>query len=424
MRTLLVKVVRRIFAYAGVTVIGRATLGEVVARLWQGPARPALTGPEWSQLLQLRGQLGQALSAPVVDAAPQPVVVPAFPAQDPATASLLQLPAVDLPKRLDALSGRLLARSADAPESADRLRALAQFYAASATLVSRYPSPLHDALPPDDNGTAEDAIRAGVWIPGNEVEVTGEQVVAPWRLLFDDPETGVFLVMGQSNAANHGDRRHTANDRVFSFDFFRVQATVASDPLPGASGSGGSVWTRLGDRLINEGVFKRVLFIPIAFGGTYVADWAPNGSMNRRTAFALGRLRRALGTRIINVSAVLWQQGEAEANHTTMSAEQYQHAFQEVVADLRARGVFAPVMAACSTLCEAGERTHDNADEIRKALRGLDDPASGLLRGPDTDVIGHEDRYDRCHLADSGLSRCADLWFAAIRRDRPLLEKL
>jgi hypothetical protein len=418
MRSFGIKVVRRLLAYAGVTVIGRATIEDVVARLWQAPDRPALTGPEWSQLLQLRGQLAHVLSQPPAGAQPVPATAPG-----PAQPSVLRDVTSDLPKRLDALSGRLLVRSADSPESADRLRALAQFYAASATLVSRFPPSAEDSVPPDDSGTAEDAIRAGVWIPGNEVEL-GEPIVAPWRHLFDDPDTGVFLVMGQSNAANHGNRRHTANDRVFSFDFFRMQATVASDPLPGASGSGGSVWTRLGDRLINEGVFKRVLFIPIAFGGTYVADWAPNGSMNRRTAFALGRLRRALGVPVINVSAVLWQQGEAEANHTQMSAEQYRHAFHEVVADLRARGVFAPVIAACSTVCEAGERTHDNAEEIRKALRGLDDPASGLLRGPDTDVIGHEDRYDRCHLAESGLNRCAELWFGSIRRDRALLERL
>src|SRR5262249_42279517 len=154
-----------------------------------------------------------------------------------------------------------------------------------------------------------------------------EPVVVPWRHLFDDPDTGVFLVMGQSNAANHGDRRHTAGDQVFAFDFFRTQATVASDPLPGGSGTGGSVWTRLGDPLISGGVFKRVLFIPIAYGGTYAADWAPNGTMSRRTAMALARLRRTLGSRVVNVSAVLWQQGEAEANHTQMTAAQYRAVF-------------------------------------------------------------------------------------------------
>lgn len=423
MRSLIVKVVRRLFAYAGVTVVSRSTLEDIVLRLSRGMSRPALTGPDWSQILQLRGQLAEALSKPVARAELPRVATP-DPTHASVMASAAQSSQIDLPKRLDALSGRLLTRAADAPATAQRMRDLAQFYAASATLVSHFSLAESEAELPEDGGTVEDAMRAGVWVPGNEVEIAGDPVVAPWRHLLEDSETGVFLVMGQSNAANHGDHRHTASDTVFSLDFFRMQATIASDPLPGASGNGGSIWTRLGDRLTSAGLFKRVLFIPIAFGGTFVADWAPSGTMNRRTAFALGRLRRALRTPVINVSAVLWQQGEAEANHTKMSAAQYRRAFDEVVADLRAKGVFAPVMVACSTLCEAGERTHDNTDEIRKALLAMEDPASGILRGPDTDVVGPEHRYDRCHLAGSGLNLCADLWFEAIRANRPLLEKL
>src|SRR4051812_7416200 len=51
------------------------------------------------------------------------------------------------------------------------------------------------------------------------------------------PSTFVFLVLGQSNAANHGETRHRADGNVFAFD---GKLYEAEDPLPGATGDGGS----------------------------------------------------------------------------------------------------------------------------------------------------------------------------------------
>src|SRR5205085_1676829 len=49
----------------------------------------------------------------------------------------------------------------------------------------------------------------------------------------------VFIVAGQSNAANHGeDKTQTKSGRVAAFD--GKQWVLANDPMPGASGKGGS----------------------------------------------------------------------------------------------------------------------------------------------------------------------------------------
>jgi hypothetical protein len=50
---------------------------------------------------------------------------------------------------------------------------------------------------------------------------------------------------------------------------FCMRCFHASDPLPGASGTGSSVWSRLGDLLIEQEVFPCALFVPLPFGGIH-----------------------------------------------------------------------------------------------------------------------------------------------------------
>jgi hypothetical protein len=39
----------------------------------------------------------------------------------------------------------------------------------------------------------------------------------------------------------------------------------------------------------------------------------------------------------------------------------------------------------------------------------------GVFLGPNTDDIGLEDRFDRCHLSASGIERHSDGWVSAIK---------
>jgi hypothetical protein len=160
----------------------------------------------------------------------------------------------------------------------------------------------------------------------------------------------------------------------------------------------------------------------VAFGGTYVKDWISEGRTRRRLTLALSRLRKRLATPFLDFDAVFWQQGEAEANLTDMSAEAYAGEFRQLAALLRANGVFCPILAARSTLCE-GPTPHPfrNHAAIREGQARLADPSQGVLRGPDTDLIGAEGRRDGCHFAAAGLERAATLWLDAIDANRHLL---
>jgi len=330
----------------------------------------------------------------------------------------------DVARALDALGRNCLIDASPQDEAI----ALAHWYALVSDLVAKYWG--RDGCPapdpyPDDDFTLDYVIRRNIFVPGpgNEAEVADHALRVPWRELVCDADCGVFLICGQSNAANHGERTYASKHAVYSFDFLRFCCVRANDPLGGASGNGGSIWSRLGDLMIERGLFRSVVFVPVAFGGSFVTDWIPGGSKHARATLALSRLSKALGRLPLPFSAVLWQQGEAEANHTAMSAAAYQAHLRDAVADPRSRGVFAPVFVAAATYCEAGPHPFDNAAQIRDAQLTVTDRSAGFFPGPDVDAIAADGRYDRCHLSDAGLQRCAELWFETLAPRRSLLRK-
>src|SRR5262249_46459732 len=60
----------------------------------------------------------------------------------------------------------------------------------------------------------------------------------------------------------------------------------------GATGSDGSPWCPLGDRLVAAGFASSIVLCPIAVGGASGFEWAPSGQYNHRLADALERLRK------------------------------------------------------------------------------------------------------------------------------------
>jgi len=214
----------------------------------------------------------------------------------------------------------------------------------------------------------------------------------------------VALVFGQSNAGNWGEGRRTAGPRVFNF--FRGRYERARDPLAGADGQGGSVWTRLGDKLIAAGLYDRVVFVPAAIGATGIAEWAPNGRLHQDL---LRNVREARRARLV-FTHLLWHQGESDAALGT-TAEDYQAHFLAMLAAIRALGVDAPAFVAIATRC--GQ--YQPNEVIRAAQLGLVNPALGIFAGPDTDQLGPEYRYDGCHFSDQGLEMHAQMWLEVIR---------
>lgn len=218
------------------------------------------------------------------------------------------------------------------------------------------------------------------------------------------PRVMVALVFGQSNAGNWGETRHRAHPAVRAF--FRGRWSPAADPLPGADGTGGSVWTRLGDAIIAARLYDRVIFVPASIGGTEIAKWAPGGLLHEDLLRNIRTAQRA-GLRFTHL---LWHQGESDAVLGT-DAESYRRSFLAMLAAIRKLGVDAPVFVALASRC--GEYPPNEA--IRAAQAALVNPALGIYAGPDTDQLGLEYRYDGCHFSAEGLAQHAQLWLDVLR---------
>jgi hypothetical protein len=227
------------------------------------------------------------------------------------------------------------------------------------------------------------------------------------HLFAPDPRLAVILTFGQSQLANEGemeDAPFVPSTGVYNFNFFDGACYAARDPLLGTTCNRSNIATRLGDYLVRRGVYDRILLVPVAHGGTFVSEWVPNARMHPRLTTALHRIH-SLG---IEVTHALWQLGETDAAFG-MEAEAWMAHFRAIISALRDLGMRAPVYVAQSTRC-----CGPPFEPIRAAQRAVVNPALGILPGPDTDAIGFEYRWDRCHFSSEGLSMAAELWFGAL----------
>lgn len=237
--------------------------------------------------------------------------------------------------------------------------------------------------------------------PRSEVafnDTRGREEVSCWNI---DHDAGVILTMGQSNAANFGETPYKPRGRVFNFNWADGKCYRAEDPLLGATGTRGSVWSRLGDALVENRRFKEVLLVPIAVDGSSVRDWAgPSGPAAR--AVRAGDVLRSYGLKITHV---LWHQGEADWE---MHKDTYQRLFTRMTEYIRAHRIDAPVFVATASVCN-----NNGADQIRQAQRELPYRLANVHAGPDTDALDSiHDRTDNlCHFSTRGIALHARLWF-------------
>ncbi len=222
----------------------------------------------------------------------------------------------------------------------------------------------------------------------------------------------VLLLLGQSNAANHVQQRAVAGPGVFAWH--EGQCYAAIDPLPGASGYGGSLWTRMAPMAIDSGQYDSVLLVPLAMSLTSIAQWARHPALTQTLQSAMSGLRRGGHA----VTHVVWYQGEAESFKNT-SAQDYRAAFAKVHERLRQGGVQAPIWVAQATLCQARSNPAVRAEQAR--LPAL---FAGVRAGPDMDALfGPEHRFDGCHFNAGGAQRAADEWLRKMLSEAPVASR-
>ncbi|WP_088283364.1 sialate O-acetylesterase [Ideonella sp. A 288] len=211
----------------------------------------------------------------------------------------------------------------------------------------------------------------------------------------------VLLVLGQSNAANHGEARLPAPARVPVFSAGRC--AMATDPLPGGTGRGGSIWSALPQALAEAGTAApSVVLSLLAVDSTMIVDWTdPDSPIYRRLVEHVADMSR----NGLPPTLVLWQQGESDARLKT-PGDRYAAQLGQLRQTLYLAGSSAPLLLALSTVCRSVAD-----DDLRQAIAVLADRRNGFRLGADTDTLaGPDQRLDGCHLSSSGQVAAARLW--------------
>lgn len=181
----------------------------------------------------------------------------------------------------------------------------------------------------------------------------------------------------------------------------------------GATGEGGSVWTRLGDKLIHAGMAEQVTIVPIGVGGVRVGAWAKGGELYDLLVRTVDRLVKEE----ITPDYILWHQGETD-NILNTSKEEYIRLFETIREVFRSRGVQAPILVAqASYHPDCLEEDNGNSAEIRDAQKALADKYVDIASGPDTDRLDQLwQRADGIHFSWKGQELHAEGWLDCLKR--------
>lgn len=241
----------------------------------------------------------------------------------------------------------------------------------------------------------------------------------------------IFVIAGQSNSANYGEEKQkTSTGLVTAFD--GSAWCLAEDPEPGAGGRGGSFMPLFGDAMATR-YHVPIGIVAMGIGSTSVREWLPTGTRIARLPTrtnnvvtnavgeweASGKIFERFASRLKQLGphgfrAVLWHQGESDANQAdparTLPGNLYQDYLTQLVrASRKEAGWEIPWFVAQASYHSP---TDTGSADIRAAQKALWD--SGIaLQGPDTDTLTGEMREKNgqgIHLSGKGLHEHARLW--------------
>ncbi|MBK8638295.1 MAG: hypothetical protein IPN92_08365 [Chromatiaceae bacterium] len=222
--------------------------------------------------------------------------------------------------------------------------------------------------------------------------------------------TAVLLLIGQSNAGNHGGQRLQSAHGAKVINFFDGQCFIAASPLLGSSGSNGEYWTQLGNLLVASGAFDQVVLAPVTLSGSDISRWSRGGDLNAVMISTVVQLQHDN----YHVTHTLWHQGEFNYVIGT-SEESYYQKFISMVDSLRDHKIQAPVFVSVASKCleasNGGTRFHSADNPIVRAQMALPNAQKGIRSGVNTDaLLGDFDRHDDCHFSASGQQKVAKAW--------------
>lgn len=220
---------------------------------------------------------------------------------------------------------------------------------------------------------------------------SADRAASRTKVACPSPDAVIVIVSGgQSNAANNIPTKHVTRGPLY--EWFDGQCFKLRDPLLGATGKNGSIWSLYAEQLSGQ-TGQAVMVIAGAVGGTQFADW--NDPRSGYYAALRGRIdtARKAGYRI---DAIIWHQGETDA-----AVERDLTAFRKDAGDLIGR-LLADVPSAPLYLFQASRCTgtyrENGVPGLVRELRTLAATSPRIIAGMNTDALGKEYRWDTCHF--------------------------
>jgi hypothetical protein len=239
-------------------------------------------------------------------------------------------------------------------------------------------------------------------------------------------DRAVFLIIGQSNAANFSSSLRNGLHGLQNFNAFDGNCYKAADPLLGNTGEGGTIWTELGNKLISSGHYDRIILAPVAVAGSSINRWSDPRDLGARLQLAVQSLKTAK----LEPTHILFIQGEADHKAAaswarlrpsdfvrtnddgpdySMRTGVYIARFISMLDGLRKAGVQAPLFLAQKTRC--GDPRDRIEGPVSRAQRSLIVDHKDIYPGPNINEF-EDGSYDSdlCHLSKVGIDNAVKGW--------------
>jgi len=214
------------------------------------------------------------------------------------------------------------------------------------------------------------------------------------------PERPIVIATGgQSNAGNAISSPIEVDTSKPVFTFFDGHCYYMGDPILGATGERGSLWTALG-HMLAERYGRSIIFINGAVGGSQVGDWLDDRSGYRR------RLQQRIADAAahgLDTDFMLWHQGETDAK-VDLPRDVYRDQMLSLVDWFYAEGGLPPTATWFlfqASICRGAARATSN-EEILAAQADVIAARPKVVLAGNTDRYGMRYRHDDCHFNHRG----------------------
>ncbi len=243
------------------------------------------------------------------------------------------------------------------------------------------------------------AIRCALLQCNRSLDLNNDQIIESFK---GNKKSVVFLIVGQSNAANYGARLFSSEGKIFSYHKGKI--LKAKDPLPGASGKKGSIWIPFSEILLKNQIYDQILLVNIAEGSSTVSDWAVDGKYHNKLTYTLKQLQNT----DMLPDFIIWQQGE-EDNLLQTSFDIYKMKLQEIITIINGKTHKTSIVLSLTSYSPTAKNAINT--DIRRAQGEVIQENLNVFLGPDTDIYtGRDFRYDGIHFSEAGMFKIAEDW--------------